>query len=372
MLAACIKLYEPVIEQKDAIKYVISGQVSDGEEVQIINVSVTSPIGKPRFLPVTGCSVTVIDDKGNSYIAVDAGKGDYQCYIPETVLVPGNAFKVEVTLPGGTLIASDFDKMQFCPELDTVYYLVKELPTNDPEVFIKGIQFYVDLNAEGSPSRNFRWEAIETWEYHSTWPREWYYDGQIHHIWPPDYSRFVCWKTESVKNVFTLSTENLEQNAYRLFPLHYVDNFNTSRLVYGYSLLVRQYALSEAAYAYWDKLRINSNVQGGLYEKQPLAIKGNMHNITDPGQEVLGFFGASSVSSKRIFVSNVAGLPIEYDPNCVPSEGLRKGFADIDPINYPAYMYGDFYGFVMRTLDTECVDCLTVGGTNVKPVFWPN
>ena len=366
MLTSCIKPYEPFIESKDAKKFVISGQVVKGEDVQFINVSVTSPISKPEYIPVTGCQVTINDNKGNNFEAADQFDGNYTFHIPESNLSTGTSFMVTVITPDGINIASDFDTLNECPEIDTVYYIFDEVPTTDPEIFKKGLQFYVDLNAENTSSHNFRWEAVETWEYHSSWPIEWYYDGSVHHVYPPDYSRMVCWRTEMVKNIFTLSTENLEQNLYKSFPLHFVDNFSTPRLVYGYSLLIRQFALSNAAYSYWEKLRINSSDQGGLYDKQPLAIRGNLRNVTNPDLDVLGFFGATSMKSKRIFVSNVA---TEYAMDCSPIP--LRGFYEITPRDYPAYLYGDEYGYSLAMLIPECVDCLILKGTNVKPEFWP-
>ncbi len=371
LITSCVKHYEPVIKSNDAVKYVVSGQVNMGDAVQHINISKTSPISKPGYLSVAGCQVNVVDDKGNSYSASDVGGGDYDLSIPESALVHGASFKVDIVTPDGVNIVSDFDYVNECPEVDSVYFVVKELPTTKPSVTIKGIQFYIDLNATQTASHFFRWEGIETWEYHSTWPIEWYYDGAVHHVYPPDYSKFVCWRTQSVKNIFTLSTEKLSSNEYHFLPLHYVDNATSARLVYGYSLLIRQLALSESAYSYWEKLRINSNEQGGLYEKQPLAIRGNLHNVTHPEQDVLGFFGVSEVKSKRIFVSNVAGLPIDYNPNCTPGEGMRGGFKEIDPADYPAYLDGDHEHFFMKLLSVECVDCLSLGGTTVKPSFWP-
>jgi hypothetical protein len=345
---------------------VISGQVVKGEDVQFINVSVTSPISEPEYIPVTGCQVTISDNNGNNFEAADQFDGNYTFHIPESNLSTGTSFMVTVITPDGINIASDFDTLNECPEIDTVYYSLDEVPTTDPEIFKNGLQFYVDLNAENTSSHNFRWEAVETWEYHSSWPIEWYYDGSVHHVYPPDYSRMVCWRTEMVKNIFTLSTENLEQNLYKSFPLHFVDNFSTPRLVYGYSLLIRQFALSNAAYSYWEKLRINSSDQGGLYDKQPLAIKGNLRNVTNPDQDVLGFFGATSMKSKRIFVSNVA---TEYVMDCSPIP--LRGFYEITPRDYPAYLYGDEYGYSLAMLIPECVDCLILKGTNVKPEFWP-
>ena len=211
----------------------------------------------------------------------------------------------------------------------------------------------------------------ETWETHAVdYPREWYYDGTVHHIYPPDYSRMVCWSTEKVKDIYTLSTENLDENRYEKYPLNFVSNL-TSKLLYGYSLLVNQISLSEEAYAYWDQMRINSTEQGGLYEKQPLSITGNLHNAVDPDQEVLGYFSASSVRSKRnFFVQDVENLEILFGA-IAPRAYLSTDFREISPSDYPAFLMGDEDTYYEILLSSDCVDCLIYGGTNIKPGFWP-
>jgi len=371
MLTSCIKPYEPVIKSADARKFVVSGQVTRGEQIQHVNISLTSSLSEPKYLPVKGCNVKITSDKGNTFDAADMNNGDYEFIVPESELSPGSSFKVDILTPDGVSIVSDFDQIFECPEVDSVYYIVKEVPSTNPNVLIKGIQFYVDLDAGNSTSHLFRWEAIETYEYHTSWPIEWYYDGTVHHVFPPDYSRSICWVTSMSKNIFLLSTEIMAENKYRGFPLHFVDNYSSQRLVYGYSLLVKQYALSKAAYVYWDQMRINSNEQGGLYEKQPLAVRGNLHNVTNPGQNVLGFFGAAAMTSKRIFIRKVENLPDEFVANCAPLDGMRGGFRELNPSMYPVYLYGNAAGYSLSPLRTECVDCLSVGGINVKPAFWP-
>lgn len=372
LLSSCIKPYEPVIKPSDLSKYVVSGSVTPGGGMQKVNISRTSPINKPAYLPVPGCIVTIEDDKGNSFALTDAGDGNYYFYVDPsfTDFAPGTALQMFIHTPDGTDIVSDPDIMPSCPEIDSVYYRLQSLPTNNVDVFRKGIQFYIDLKAGLKDSRYYRWEAVETYEYHAAYPREWYYDGTVHHIWPPDYSRKVCWKTELINNIYTLSTAFLSDNRYLNFPLHFVDNKST-RLAYGYSLLINQYALSEAAYNYWDQLRINGYEQGGLYEKQPISVKGNLHNLTSPDQEVLGYFSATNVRSKRIFVRNVEGLELNFSDFCSPSV-LKYGLIEIDPWDYPAFLLGDQFTFYMVVLNDECVDCLKLGGTNIKPDFWPN
>jgi hypothetical protein len=306
-------------------------------------------------------------------MATDMLDGNYETIIPQSEMMPGTSFKVDIVVPGGINIVSDFDQIHDCPEVDTLYFAIESIPASNPLFQTKGIRFYTSLDAQNMDSRYFRWEAIESYEYHAPYPIEWFYDGQLHHILPPDKSRQKCWKTEMVNSIFTLTTKNLSVNKFDLIPLHFVDNVSSSRLVYGYSLLLRQYAQSEAAFDYWEKLRVNSVGQGGLYEKQPLVIKGNLHNITNPGQEILGFFSASTISYKRIFVKNIENLPSEYNPGCsvAGEEPRRTGLKGIPKSMYPAYLYATQYSYVLIILDNYCYDCLTLGGDTIKPAFWP-
>lgn len=369
LLVSCIKEYDPEIKAADERKYVVRGEITDNGEEQIINVSLTSPSETPGYIPVTGCVVKVMNDRGNEFDFQDSGEGNYSALIDQQYFVPGTLFKVEVTTPDGKQIVSDYDVYNVSPPVDSVYYLREDIEWNIPGMFTRGIQFYLDMNGSGYDSRNFRWEVIETHEYHAMYPREWYYDGQVHHIFPPDYSLKVCWLTREVPYIYTLTTNNFSENRYRKLPLHFVDN-KTNRLLIGYSIQIRQYSLSDAAYDYYDQMRSNSVEQGGLHTRQPISIKGNLHYSGESDQQVLGFFSVSSLKTKRIFVRNVEDLPIEVEPVCVPLR-LRRGLREIAPYQYPAFLMGDETGYSLIQLDEGCVDCRTGGGDTLKPDYWP-
>lgn len=365
ILTSCIKSFNPEIKSQDRIKLTVSGIISDESGTQTISISTASSINEPTEIPVTGCTATISDDQGHLFPMTDSGNGNYTGWIDPIYIIPGSSFKVEILTPDGSKLVSDYDRYTTCPVVDTVYYKRKDLPTDDQKENIKGIQFYIDLDGNNSDSHFYKWELIETWEYHSEFPIEWYYLFGIHHVYPPDYSKSVCWSTFSVPNIYLLSTEKLTENKYKLFPLNFVDN-KTPRLVYGYSLLVKQCSLSEAAYKYWNQLRTNSTSQGGLYEKQPLATKGNLRNTTHTDQDVLGFFGVSSVKSKRIFVRNVENLELENPPSCayhVVTPNELSNFPD-----YFVYLKVDSMTYV---LERGCVDCRELSGTTVRPDYWP-
>ena len=252
MLPSCIVPYDPHIEAKNINKYVVSGQVNDNDELQTVSVSMASSIADPKFIPLSGCYVRIFDNKGNEFESRESYPGIYKVWINKSYLNPGTSFKVGILTSDGIDIESDFDGMSECPGIDSLYYIRKEMRSTVPGQITDGLQFYIDLNAGNINTHFFRWEAIETWEHHAPYPREWYYDGTVHHISPPDYSRIVCWSTELVKNIYTLTTEGLVENRYKMLPLQFVDN-HTARLKYGYSLLINQFSLSETAYSYWEK-----------------------------------------------------------------------------------------------------------------------
>jgi hypothetical protein len=368
-LSSCIRSYEPEILAADEMKYVVSGTVTDEDGTQTVNVSITSPVSKPQYNPVTGCSVTILDDRGHAFPMEDAGNGDYRNSIDLSFLQPGVAFRIEVMTPQGDLIRSDFDTLTRGPEVDSLYWIRELKQVNNAGTMVDGIQFYLDLHAAPTDSRYYRWEAIETWEYHTPYPLEWYYDGTIHHTVPPDSSKMICWRTVRIPDIYTLTTDNLAENRYDEYRLHYVNNL-TTKLAYGYSVLVRQFALSREAFTYYENLRFNSNPDGGLYERQPLAIQGNMHNLSRPEKNVLGFFAASASRSKRIFVYPIPDLPLMYNVPCDPTI-LRNGLKVIKPNDYPAYLQGNSETYFLVWMENECVDCQKLGGSLVKPDFWP-
>lgn len=368
-IISCIKPFEPEIAGEDQALFVVSGQLTDQEGYQYVDISLSSDVNKPAFIPVTGCDAEIQDDQGRVYPMEEIKTGGYRVWMQAADLVPGRSYRIRIATYTGPVIMSYFDTMPDCPEVDSIYYEIDEVPTNDPEKPVLGIRFFADLDARGFDSRYFRWEIEETWEYQMDYGREWYYDGISHKIDPVDNSTRVCWQTTLVSEIFTVSTSNLAENVYRQHPLHFVNN-RTTRLTHLYSPLIRQYAISEEAYAYWDKLRINSEAQGGLYEQQPLPVDGNLYVPEDENIRVLGFFGAASVTSKRLFVGYVPGLEIDPNPLCIGPVPLGIfGWADVDPTDYPVY-FTRIDGAI-HILMEDCLDCRMHGGDIVKPDFWP-
>ncbi len=368
VLGSCIEPFKPDLGESAADGYVVYGQVSDREGYQYVTISQASQVYDPEFKPLVGCQVTVLDDQGNTYSLQEQEGGRYRVWMDKAGLQPGTSYQLRVITPAGVEITSDYDKMPPGTPVDSVYFTLVPHPPDNPLEDVPGLQFYVDLEAGASDSRYYRWELTETWERHSSYPIEYWYDGRYHHTDPPDYSHMICWNTERIGDIYTLSTDNLSRNEYNGFELNFTGN-NTSRLAVQYSLLVEQYAMSEAGFDYWDQLRINSSNQGGLYERQPLPVRGNL-NAKGTGKQVLGTFNAVSISEKRIFAGDVPGLDLDYETFCAPPYFLMRGGIEASRGSARILYYLIIRG-IIRPVDAACVDCLALGGTIVKPDFWP-
>ena len=368
VLFSCIEEYTPRIEAVESNKYVVSGLLSTEDEYQIISVSLASEINDPKLKPLNDCEVKISDIKGNIFNGYEFESGKYKVRIPEDNLITGVKFKLDIITPAGTNLVSEYEELLECPDIDSVYYLRENKPTNTPDIFIKGIQFYINLDATDFENTYYKFDIEETWEYHSMYPLEWYYDGTVHHIYPPDYSNSVCWKTEKIKDIYILNTTGLQNNKYKEYPLHFVDN-TTSRLAYIYSILIKQYAISKEAFSFWDQLRVNNVEQGGLYETQPVMVNGNLSNLTNPKQSVLGYFQVASVKTKRIFITEIQDLELNYDPGCGKFQ-LKVGLREFSPQDYPVYLLIDLHNFAELT--PECIFCTLLGGTMTKPDYWPD
>lgn len=364
---SCIEEYKITIDPSDTAKYVVFGNITTLQSNQTIQISYSSGIESPEYIPVNNCKVEISDNKGNVFETSESNNGIYNVLIPQEYLNPGTAYKIDITTPNGEQITSDYDTLYQCANLDSIYYTRENLPSNDITKHFEKIQFFLDMKGLPEHSKHYIFTIEETWEYHTRHLKEWYYDGiTLTHIEPSDASTHICWETQMVPDIFILSTRYLSENSYSKFPLHFVTN-QTQKLVYGYSIKVLQHATSKSTFNHFRKLKNNISSEGGLYIKQPEQVKGNLHNLTNPDNEVLGYFFASSTNSKRIFVEKLKDMEFHYYDRCLETT-LKFGVRSISRSDIPTYLLNG----QSIMLSDHCVDCTLSGGTTTKPEFWPN
>lgn len=362
-----------------ANKLVIDGIISNEQEEQEIKLSYSTAVTYATFNPVSWAKVTVHDKDSNEFVFHESNKekGVYNGTIPKQYLYDYNCFTLTVITENNEIYVSEKEVLYPCPDIDSVYFEIDNYRfTDDSNTPERGVAFYVDLQCKLNQSRFYLWRVEETFEYHASWPKEVMWVGVWDTLPEPDYSRFYCYNTSYIHEIFTLSTEQLDENMYIKFPLHFVNN-QTQRLYFFYSFLLKQYSISQNAYLYWQKIEKNNENSGGLYDYQPVNPKSNICCVSNPKKEALGFFGVSGVRSKRIILNTEAlkgKLLFDYNVFCeqiVPDEPIVLEILRSPPEAWPIYVPPPPIGYKgLYYSQQHCFDCLTKGGVLEKPSFY--
>ena len=349
---------------------VVDGGINDQPGPYTIRLSFSSPIDTAEFKPYSRCQVSVMDDEGTSEAFLEVEAGVYKSNANGMQGMPGKRYKLIIHTPSDQTYESTYEKLLVSEKLDSVYanieYRQDESLTHD----LQGYQFYLDTEVASKDTSLFLWRLEETYHYQSDFTIRWYFDGTLEWFHGPD-SLMNCWRTLPVNEFYTMSTANYSTPKIEDYALHYV-NTQTRKLSVKYSLLVRQYTLNQNGYAFWDALSEQNSNASSLYATQPYYIKGNVQNVLDPNEPVLGYFLVAGLDEKRIFVDRPK-YPVKlYYSVCMLSEADFEAYGMrhmADPVSYPLYAIETNGG--RRAIPPKgCTDCRTKGGTITKPDFW--
>ena len=355
----CVTQFYPEIGEEDQ-SIVIEARITDRPGPYEVKISWSQPLFSDSFNPgpADGYRVSVIDDAGGEYLFSGFGGGRYLSDAGEFTATAGRKYKLHVE-GADHIYESDFVEMKPVPAIDSVYAGPEYNEFYRPGESTYGYQVYVDSHDPSGECRYFMWTFEETWEVRTPFN----YRTIINRI---------CWKSAISTDINILSTVALTESRVTKHPVTFITT-ETDRLIVKYSILVKQYSISEEEFTYQDDLRRTIFEAGGLYDAIPGAVVGNIRCTDSPSTTVLGFFGVSAVSEERLFIENVYTQFPDFYAYC-PIDSIRA--SDYDPKNYGpgVYILGEWFEpplpiYYILTIHRECIDC-AMSGSPVKPYYW--
>lgn len=371
ILSSCVDPYWPDLGDRYEDLLVFEGMITNDPGPYVFLLSRSSSLNNPSFEPLSGCQVTISDNEGNLELLTEVDSGAYSTAADGIRGMIGRMYQVTIQSPQGVTYRSDYEMLNQPAGIDSVYVELEYKAQPGFPMDIPGYQFYVNTKSSGSDTNYFLWDLERTYEYHADFLIFFWYDGTLH-IFPDPDSLQVCWSTGPVYELFTASTTGLSEPVLTGFPLHYVPFINREFSV-RYSLLVKQYTITQAAQEYWSDVKEQNTSVGEYYSKMPFQVRGNLENTTDPDEPVLGYFHAAGVVTKRLFF-NRPGYPAEmYYSTCELSQPDYEEYGWMfkipDPRDYPRYVTMNTNN-VRAVPNPFCIDCRENGGSIVKPDFW--
>ncbi|NOQ24111.1 MAG: DUF4249 family protein [Bacteroidales bacterium] len=352
--------FEPLI--------VVDGLITNEDGPYMLTISQSMPVNFLEKIPYENCIVTLIENTGTIEILAEIEPGRYVSSENGIKGIIGNEYSISIFTPEGKEYHSDFQELKEPVDIDSVYAETESLLDIDYVYGLPGYQFYVNTKTAAIQENYFLWSMTETFEYdadleltyiENRW-RELNYNTAYYDL------IYTCWKTQNVNYIFTGTTSKLSIPIITNQPLHFVAT-DTKKLTKRYSVLVQQYTIVENAYNYWQSIEEQSSNENLFTTIQPYTIRGNIENINDEEEIVLGYFTVGSVSQKRIFIGK-SHDPFYYN-TCIALTD-QGAIDEFKTRHDPPYFWTQVSDYVFGIFEGHCLDCRTDGGDLFKPEFW--
>ncbi|MEQ8415013.1 MAG: DUF4249 domain-containing protein [Imperialibacter sp.] len=373
LLGSCIEQFDPKVIAYQSV-LIVDGYLSDKAEPYRITLSRSRALNSEEFLPELGASVSIIGSEGETYPLVEGDSGLYMSNPSEFVAMVEQTYMLDIVTANGNHYQSDPVEVKLTPPIDSAYFK-REQRISDDGLNLDGVKILVDAHDPTSGTHYYRYEWSETYETYLAYAAPWDYDSMA-----PD-PRFpikrkeifaqVCYSSRRGNSILIADTDQLAEDKVSEFEVTYVST-EDYKLRTRYSILVEQFALDEKGFHYWSELKKNSESLGTLFDPLPYELRGNIKNVNDPDEAVLGYFDAAQSSQFRLFVEIDQLRDLTFPSTGCPNSLDTVALQDI-PINLTRgrliSVLGPYPVQYVLMSPRRCADCRVYGSLE-KPGFW--
>lgn len=300
LLSSCETEIEDFQTQNLSSAIVVYGEIStiDGPyNVRLNYVSGYSPYDITQFSgqPITNANVRIIDGNGKETAYYEKSEGYYLSPAGFKGVV-GQKYKLRIRLQDGKIIESAYSTINPAPELAEFSYTFKDAAK------VENMRFPLKASIKDTKDvENYYFIKRQDFrQFLLTCPTP-----------PPPPApvpacNCLCWQAPQNTQPYLLDDflRNGKELSLDLGQLPYEDFTE-------WVVQLDAYSVSKEAYTYWKRLEDQRKLSGGIFDKVPAQIIGNLKCTSDPSQEVLGFFMVGGLTQKRLNVDRFNGIPVE-------------------------------------------------------------
>ncbi|WP_158800468.1 DUF4249 domain-containing protein [Pedobacter sp. L105] len=381
-ILSCKKPYAPPAVTSTNSYLVVEGVINIGADSTIIQLSRTVNISAVVTKnQVAGAAITVESDQNDIYPLNEIRRGYYG--VVGLNLNTAKKYHLRIKTADNQEYLSDFVSAQVTPPIDSIGSTATSA----------GLQLYTNTHDPNNNTHYYRWEYNETWQFHAKYMSNYVTNGTEIVPRSADQSVYSCFANDTSSTILLGSSAKLTQDVISQAPIVFIPS-TAEKIETKYSILLRQYALSSDAYNFWVNLKKNTEQLGSIFDAQPSNINGNIRNISNSSEVVIGYISACLVQTKRIFISN-SQLPVSwktvYPYDCLvdttyftapgtAGKSNPTGFNQVAafliplgstqiPIDPFKIITGQSAGTGYLSSGRECADC-TTRGVKPQPAFW--
>lgn len=385
--SGCVDPYVPELKGYESI-LVVEGLITDDNSSYTVKLS--RSVQDQDTVPevISDAVIYISDESAKNFYLTNFGNGLYKTDSTEFRGMIGNTYVLHIQTAEGNFYESEPYKMEAVSDIDNIYYARDQELGSNGTVMNEGLRIFLD--SRGGINKYYRWDYEETWKFKVPSPKKYDYVNETIFVPVADVKEY-CYKMRKSQEILIYSTFEGKSDRVEGQNISFIDPKKSDRLLIQYSVLMKQYSISEKEYDFWYNMKQINEKGGSIYSIQPFPVISNIHNVNDPDERVLGYFQVSAVKVKRKFItfSDLSGMnfPIYRNPckrvEMAPKDYPRSLYSP--PLTwddlYEMYSTSGYY-FVepffkagTEVLDKmvfakpECANC-EFTGTITKPDFW--
>jgi len=320
---SCVEQIEFELEKAERERLIVSGTLTDLNETQVVFLSETTsqarlPLladeerkiftldDKPR--PLQGAQVSLVAEGGRTWFYSETKPGRYELNGFNGEVVNSNLY-LEISA-GNRLYRS---KPQRIPEAigsDKLSFSFERTRLDEnPDAAQVVIKSEVTL-PEQVGDYYLRWAVDEAYFWDLT-----FFPNPFNTPPPP----CIVFGLPDPERIPLINGDLLNRpggKSTQIVAKRLVDQSFLSRHFFN----VRQLSISKDAFEYWRRVRELVNNTGSVFDSPPAQIRGNIYNVNNPDEVILGYFEVAKAKVSRIYTT-FADVPFflekvcEYDPN---------------------------------------------------------
>jgi Domain of unknown function (DUF4249) len=306
-------------------RLVVDGLITDRPgpyQVKLYYANQLSTSSLRPFDPVTLAQVSIYDDLNNKYNLTETAPGIYETNADELTGKTGSGYYLSIKTKEGMEYQSELQYIMLPGEINNLYFEFKE---REQKEFDDVLKVYIDAKGVLEEDNLFRWrwttihkvmanpelQTISTPGGERPAPEPCsgyvYRNGRLNQV--GECTCCFCWSYNYSDNAYVSQNDFVSENQFNKQFLGSIPV--TTRHFYDrYYIEVEQLSLSEDAYDFWNLVQKQQTGSTNLFQPNAIKIRGNVRNISNAEEEVLGFFGVSGVAVKSLYIQQ-SEVPIE-------------------------------------------------------------
>ncbi|NQZ78319.1 MAG: DUF4249 domain-containing protein [Ekhidna sp.] len=300
VLVSCITPVEVETPDEFDSILVVEGSITTVAQAHRIGLSRSAKYGdifEGLIQPETGATVSVRDDLGNVVFLTETFDGIYETpsdYRGEV----GVSYTLQVVTSTGTEFSSLPERIAAVPRIDSLYFEEQTIQISVDES-IQGAQVFVNISDDEAVANNYFWSYSGFYSVQTN--PELYIDPETGTVSPLDCCPF-CYQRENSSIPIITQDEGLNGSQIKV-PITFIED-NGVRFSEKYVFVINQASLTADAYDFMQLLEQQLTISGDIFDPPPATLRGNMINLTNPREAVIGFFRASDAISDTLVINS--------------------------------------------------------------------